>query len=236
MLKAFKNESFWKILSKKTFSLFAAYLAKCIFRLLLMTCRIHIEGIDCFIALAKKERCILMLWHNRLAPLAYILNKFAPQYDYAAFISNSRDGDSLAILADSYRQGRAIRVPHDARHTALCEMIKQMKRGTEIFIITPDGPRGPQYQVKPGIILAAKITQAQIIPLTWSADRFWQFKTWDKLMFPKPFAKLFISLGDPIKFAQDSEQSLEDKINFLQNSLNHLNRDTFTKVAFDKIV
>ena len=69
--------------------------------------------------------------------------------------------------------------------------------------MTPDGPRGPLYKVKPGIAMAAKEAQATIIPLTWDADHFWELKTWDKLKLPKPFTCIRVVLGDPIKVDQD---------------------------------
>jgi lysophospholipid acyltransferase (LPLAT)-like uncharacterized protein len=189
----------WQGLKKKVLPYCYAYLGKYAVKLLLWSCKIHIEGLERFVQHASEEKCILMLWHNRLALAAEILHRYAPQFIYAAVISNSHDADPLFILAYSYKSGKAIRVPHNARHQALKQIINNLKKKREVIVITPDGPRGPCYKVKPGIAFAAKETEATIIPLTWTATRFWQFRTWDKFMLPKPFSSIRVTLGHPIK-------------------------------------
>ncbi|HRD56379.1 MAG TPA: DUF374 domain-containing protein, partial [Parachlamydiaceae bacterium] len=113
---------------------------------------------------------------------------------------------------------------HDARHKALRKMINYLKHGREIVIITPDGPKGPRYQVKPGVALAARESQAKIIPFTWTASRFWQLKTWDKLLLPKPFSKIVIDLGNPISFEKDQAFDLSQASAYLQTSLTSLDK------------
>jgi len=175
------------------------YLIKLLLRLILWSCRIEISGLENLVETAARERCILMLWHNRLAIMAEILARYAPDLFYCAFISKSRDGELLAILAESYSKGRTLRVPHNAKHQALSKMISQLKKNEDVMVVTPDGPKGPRYQIKPGIILAAKESDAKIIPVSWSANNFFQLKTWDGFMIPKPFSKILISFGKPEK-------------------------------------
>lgn len=195
-----------------TLSYFYAYTGKFFIRLLLWTCRIEVKGIEQFVSLASKERCILMLWHNRLALVSEILNRYAPQFIYSAFISKSRDGDPLAVLAHSYKIGKVIRVPHDARHQALKKVILSLKNSREIIVITPDGPRGPCYQVKPGIALAAKEADAAIVPFSWTADRYWELKTWDKFRLPKPWSKIVVNIGQPIRTNEEEIQELTHRL------------------------
>lgn len=180
-----------------------AYCGKALLKLLTFTCRIEIEGIDEFQTHASKGNCIIMLWHNRLVLVAAVFINHAPQFTYTAFISQSRDGEPLALFTSSFKNGRTIRVRHNAKHEALKEMIDRLKNSHEVLIVTPDGPRGPRYQVKPGIALAAKETSAKIFPFSWSADRFWQLKSWDKMILPKPFAKIHVKIGSPITVTKD---------------------------------
>lgn len=146
-----------------------------------------------------------MLWHNRLAIIAEVLNKHAPHFIYSAFISKSRDGEPLALLANSYKAGRAIRVSHNAKHQGLKMVIESLKTKEDIIVFTPDGPRGPRYKMKPGIVLAARESNAAIIPFSWSAKSYWTLKTWDKFMLPKPFTTLTITFGSPIMIDQNVE-------------------------------
>lgn len=182
-------------------------------RVLLKTCQWNVKGLEAFCAIAEKERCILMLWHNRLAMAPFILFRYAPQFIYAAFVSKSRDGELLSAVVHSYKAGRTIRVPHNSRHQALKELIQHLKEKKEVIIITPDGPRGPRYEMKPGIALAAKETQAHVIPLDWSCNRMWELKTWDKLRIPKPFSKITISFEPALQFTNDeSTEIIQQKL------------------------
>lgn len=212
---------FWRKMKRKTLSYFYAYLGKYLLRVLLLSCKVEIDGLEEFKILASKQRCILMLWHNRLALIAEILHRYAPQFIYAAFISKSKDAEPLAILARSYKSGKAIRVPHNARHQALKKVISHLKQSHEILVITPDGPRGPRYIVKPGVALAAKEADATIIPFTWKASHYWELNTWDGLMLPKPFSKIYVTLGKPIKIEKENHP-LESLTQYLQQELQAL--------------
>jgi len=197
MLKAFK---------RKVFAFFIAYIGKFLLRAIIATCQLEVRGLERFKKIISLEKCILMLWHNRLTIVSEILFKLDPNTIFAALISKSRDGDPVATLANSYATGKAIRVPHDRRHHALKNVIKTLKTTNEVIIITPDGPRGPRYAVKAGIAVAAKETNASIIPFTWVSSKFWQLKSWDKLLFPKPFSKIIVTFGDPISLAHDTHE------------------------------
>lgn len=137
-----------------------------------------------------------MLWHNRLLITGYVLSRFTKKLRYAAFVSNSRDGRILADFVDSYSRARAIRVPHNSRGVALKNLITDLKNKREIILITPDGPRGPKYEVKPGVVKASEASDACTIPFSWSANKFWQLNTWDNLIIPKPFSKINILFGN----------------------------------------
>lgn len=204
--------------SIKPFTIPLVWVGKYLLRLLIYTCRFEIEGLDRFIKKASSGPCILVFWHNRLAIVAEFFNRHAPQFIYAAFVSKSRDGEILSRLATSYRSGRVIRVPHNARHQALKTAIESLKLKNEILLFTPDGPRGPLYQVKPGIIKAAQEGEAAIIPFSWKADRYWKLKTWDQFMLPKPFSKIQVTFGESIYF--DKDENIQTAAKQLEKVLN----------------
>jgi lysophospholipid acyltransferase (LPLAT)-like uncharacterized protein len=210
----------WSKAKRRWLPYFIAYAAKIGVRLILKTCKLKIQGLDHLTSTAKESPCILMLWHNRLVIVAEVLHAFAPQFIYTAFISKSRDGDPLALLAESYKSGRALRVPHNARHRALNEMITLLKAG-EIILITPDGPRGPRYAIKPGIVMAARQANAKIVPFSWYADDFWQLNTWDKMLVPKPFTTIHVTFGPPHTVTEDGHygqdlMDLKDRMDLME--------------------
>jgi lysophospholipid acyltransferase (LPLAT)-like uncharacterized protein len=194
-----------------------AYGGKALLKILKLTCRIEVEGFDRFRSEAQKGKCILMLWHNRLMMVAPIFQKATPELIYTAFISQSRDGEALAIFTNSYKNGRTIRVRHQAKQGALKEMIDRLKNSNEVMLVTPDGPRGPRYVLKPGIAMAAQETSATIFPFSWMADKYWQLKSWDGMMIPKPFSRITAKIGNPITLSKES--SLEENRLILENAL-----------------
>jgi lysophospholipid acyltransferase (LPLAT)-like uncharacterized protein len=188
-----------------------AYGGKALLKLLTLTCRIHVEGMEEFLAHAGKESCILLLWHNRLMLVSTVFLKHAPHCTYTAFISQSRDGEPLALFTNSHKNGRSIRVRHNAKHEALKEMIDRLKKSQDVLIVTPDGPRGPRYEVKPGVAVAAQETGAKIFTFSWSADRFWQLNSWDQMIVPKPFATIHAVIGSPLHLSQSDTKERHSK-------------------------
>lgn len=181
------------------------YLIRGVLRALLATCKIRIKGQSSLKSAAQNGSCMIMLWHNRLVLIGTMLLRVNPKLTYTAVVSNSKDGEILAQYTTSHKNGRTIRVPHDSREMALKAMISRLKLKREIVIVTPDGPRGPCYTVKPGIALAAKETGAAIIPFSWQADKCWELKTWDKMRIPKPFSTIDVDFGKPVVLQKESD-------------------------------
>lgn len=209
----------WHSIKRSVLSHLAAYGVKICVRLLLLTCKIQVEGLERFRAAAQTSPCLLMFWHNRLIAIPELLAHYAPEFIYTGFVSKSRDGDAVAILAKSYKIGRALRVPHNARHSALNQMITHLKKKGGVVLIAPDGPRGPRYQVKPGVVFAAKEAAAKIIPFSWSADKLWTLNSWDKMMIPKPFATIKVVFGKPLVLEKHGGASLQEETAMLAEKL-----------------
>ena len=224
-MKLRKNEFF----RKTVVPFFLGYTIKGLITLLGMTCRFRIQGADKLHLSAKKSKCILIAWHNRLGILTEILKRSAPRYQYAAMVSNSRDGQFIAVIANSYKQGRAIKVPHNKRAQALQMMISQLKGGNEIGIVTPDGPRGPKYSLKPGVAFAARECGASVIPLSWSASRCWKFNTWDGMMLPKPFSTITVQWGDPVSLNKSGDTTVDQDAKQLEIALLSITQDDTVK-------
>lgn len=193
-----------------------AWTANALVWLILKSCRLHIKGIE-HLTSRKERKQIIMFWHNRLTIAPQLLYQITPGQKYAAVVSNSRDGELLAQMVMRFQTGEVIRVPHDLRHEALRQMVKTLKKTDAIPVITPDGPRGPCYVVKGGVVTAAKLSNAIVIPMSWEASGFWEFNTWDRMRLPKPFSKLKVTFGEPI----DPETiSVEEALLLLENELN----------------
>lgn len=214
----------WKQWKRRWLPYIIAYGGKYSLKLLLSTCKVKVDGIDNFLNTAKSSPCIIMLWHNKLVIVSEILINATSDTLFTCFISKSRDGEPLAILAESYSRGKVLRVPHDTRHVALTKLIDTLKEQREVVLVTPDGPRGPTNIVKPGIAVAARESSAAIVPFSWSAKSYWQLKTWDKMKIPKPFTTIHVGFGQPIRLhdldnTQQDTTILTDALHDLENSL-----------------
>src|SRR5690606_19400830 len=53
---------------------------------------------------------------------------------------------------------------------ALRRMVRTLRRGRAV-VLAPDGPWGPAYRIKPGLISAAALGGAVIIPARYEATR-----------------------------------------------------------------
>lgn len=193
------------------------WIFKAIVRLILLSCKVQYHGLNHLMNATKKGRLAVILWHNRLILIADILSRLTPKINYATVVSNSRDGKWIADLTYSYKNGRVISVPHDARGAALVELSNTLKRRNQVVIITPDGPKGPPYKVKQGIAWAAVNSEASVISFSWKSTNTWYLKTWDKMAIPKPFSKIDVFFGEPISFTVDSP--LPEALETLENTI-----------------
>jgi lysophospholipid acyltransferase (LPLAT)-like uncharacterized protein len=166
----------------------------------------------------KRNPIIMAFWHGRLLmmPMVYKGTK-------ASFlVSPHRDGQVIGkalerfgfhpILGSTTRRGAS----------GFKKMVKDQKNGSDIAI-TPDGPKGPRYQVQIGVIELAKLTGRAVLPLTFSASKKKVFKTWDHFLLPYPFSKGVFIWGEPIYVDQNGNHAhLEEKRHLLEKRLNEL--------------
>ena len=143
-----------------------------------------------------KENYIAALWHNRLLLISYVLKKFLPQRPGAGLISMSRDGDLIADVTQRFGfdvvRGSSSRMGA----SALRELGAVLASGRDV-LITPDGPRGPAYELGPGIVFLAQQTGAPVTPINMEYSNCWRIKSWDRFIVPRPFSKVRVIIGQP---------------------------------------
>lgn len=185
-----------------------AFIARSLTDILFKTCKFEVEGLH-HLENIPKQKCILALWHNRIIIMCEFFQRYLPKIPYTAFLSKSRDGELIARAVQSFPNGRCIRVAHNARHHALKTAIAHFNGDQEgPVLITPDGPKGPRYKIKRGLLFAALEAKAPVIAFSWTANRYWQFKTWDHFRIPKPFSTIKIRISSPI-YIKDPHEILE---------------------------
>ena len=68
-------------------------------------------------------------------------------------------------------------------------------------VITPDGPRGPAYELGQGIIFLAQQSGAEVVPLNMEYSSCWRVKSWDRFILPRPFSTVRVIFGPPHRVA-----------------------------------
>jgi Kdo2-lipid IVA 3' secondary acyltransferase len=136
---------------------------------------------------------IWAFWHNRMFVIPYLHDLWFPHIPGAILSSPSGDGQ---IIADACAQfgfeaARGSSSKPQKGLSALILLAEKIKAGRDVGI-TPDGPRGPMYQIQPGIIKLAQLTGGTIVPVRVLYSRAIRFKTWDEFMLPLPFSTVRI--------------------------------------------
>jgi lysophospholipid acyltransferase (LPLAT)-like uncharacterized protein len=193
-------------------------LASIVWKLLKLTLRIKWEGFDPVRAIVESDqRIILTFWHRRLImmPLSYPfrnkrINACEKRRGVAILSSNSKDGEiSTALWRHLGIHSVRGTASHGGGAQGLIRMIQAVKQGWDLGI-TPDGPRGPRFEIKPGVIAVARKTGAWLVPVTVGYKNAWQLKSWDKLLIPKPFSSVVVIYGKPYQIPEH----IKDEIPF----------------------
>ena len=143
---------------------------------------------------ARGQPVIFAFWHGRMLPLLW----HHRGQGVAILISEHGDGEIIARIAEAlgYRAVRGSTSRGSER--ALLRLISTVQRGTEVAV-TPDGPRGPAETFAPGALVVAQRSGAPIIPVASGSTGAWRLRSWDRFMVPRPFARVRVAYGEPIR-------------------------------------
>jgi lysophospholipid acyltransferase (LPLAT)-like uncharacterized protein len=168
----------------------------------------------------RGEGVIFVLWHGRLLPMAH---RHRDQ-NVITLVSRSADGEYIARTLERWGFGSARGSSSRGGDRALRELVRHVRTGRSVAV-TPDGPRGPREQVKPGALLLAQLTGQPLIPTAAGTTRAWWFGKWDRFLVPKPFARIRVAYGTPQHVPRDGgAAALEAAAARLQRSLADLTR------------
>lgn len=104
----------------------------------------------------------------------------------------------------------------------IMNFIKKIQNGVP-SLVAPDGPSGPIYEAKPGVIYMAAKANSYIVPVGVGFSRRIIGNNWDDLSFPLPFSRVALVIGEPILPSSDtSEESLAKQALILENKIDEL--------------
>lgn len=178
-------------------------------RLLFATCRIrwvgreHLEQLD-----REKQPLIAAFWHYGVF---LVLHLSRGKRKWVAMVSSSKDGEYVARIVEGFGFETVRGSRNRGGIGALKGMVKAVRERGLSAAIVADGSQGPPLAAQPGAVLLASYSGAVVVPVGWAADRYWSFRSWDRTVLPKPFARVVVEVGEPLAVPGGlSSEGLED--------------------------
>jgi len=172
----------------------------------------------------KGEPIIPCYWHQMLIFGSWYMRKLQKRGLKIGFlISPSVDGEVPARIVQSWG---AVAIRGSSNRTgarALKDMYNTIMKDKVSPVTTSDGPTGPVHEFKQGAVMLAQLTQTPMLPIAYAASRYWELKSWDKFIIPKPFSRIIIAVGEPHNIAKklNAEQMEEERIK-IETDMNNL--------------
>lgn len=139
-------------------------------------------------------------WHNRLGLIAAAWTRGRPMAMVHSSHGDGRMlGTALAAFISRPIEGSTRRNPLGA----LRGMLRALEDGLPVAA-TPDGPRGPRMRCQMGVVEAARISGAPVIPVAYSSRPRIQARSWDRFLVPLPFTRGVLILGAPVTVTTDA--------------------------------
>ncbi len=174
-----------------------------------------------------EEGMLISFWHNQ--SLAMPLLYFGKPFRISTLVSHSRDGELTTRILHRWGIGTVRGSSTRGGISALKELLRLARNPHHHLVLTPDGPKGPPFEIKDDLLVLAQKSGRPIIPLALSFQRFIQINSWDGFLLPLPFTKAYFVCGDPVHIPEISdEQGLEDARKLVKRALQDINALAFS--------
>lgn len=172
------------------------YLAAWIIRCLGMTWRVQLHGPEEVIPRRGQppRQVIYSLWHRTILANCFLYR------DLGACIGVSEHADGEIGARIAQRMGFVTARGSSTRGSSrlVREMLRFARKEGRSLALTPDGPKGPLRQTKPGIIYLAGRLERPIVPSGLAVLPRKELRSWDRFVIPYPFARMVAVLGAPM--------------------------------------
>ena len=166
----------------------------------------------------ERTPVIFVFWHGRLLPLIHVHR----HQGTVVLVSEHRDGDYLARLLHHFGFGTVRGSSTRGGVRGLKGLIRAARRGEDLAI-TPDGPRGPNRELKLGALTVARTTGLPLVPVGVGVTSSWRIRSWDGLLVPKPFSTVRVAYGPATLVPRNADQAeIDDAAASLQHRLGDL--------------
>ena len=183
------------------------------FLFLRLTTKVKISGSE---KLRKNPNHIFCLWHSFVpmallsaTPLIPTVLDRAPQvwmqhpiwYMKPIHVLLRLMGVKKIIMGSSGHSGRE----------AAEQLVDHLRQGCST-VLNPDGPNGPAFVLKKGILHLSLKSCVPVVALRLSSSSFCELNTWDRKKLAYPFSMIEIKIGDPIHITNENFEYAHDLI------------------------
>ncbi len=174
---------------------FFGFLIWLVYRLWVATWRIRFIEPDLLKSYLKNRQAVIFAhWHGD----ELVLVSTVRRYRVATMASTSKDGEMMntviRLLGGKTSRGSSTR----GAVSALKGLMRLLKSGYNASMAV-DGPKGPVYEVKPGVFEISRVAKLPIFVSGVAYSNAIHFpKSWNKTYLPKPFTKITVNWEGPI--------------------------------------
>lgn len=194
-------------------------LAATLIRLVRWSNRVEYHGREVLESLRQGgERFILAFWHEQLFLMPYVY----PGPRITVMVSRHRDGEWIARTVARFGVDSTRGSTTSGASGALRALVRKVRGGYD-GAFTPDGPKGPRRRVQQGVVLAARLSGAPILPVALGCSRARRLRSWDRFLIPLPFGRVAFVYGSPLRVPPDSgEREMADAGTRLEQALDEV--------------
>ena len=203
-LKRFRR----RITYSKGFVQLVAFLAYTVIYLYFRTLKIRFYFHPEFLKL-DRNKVFFGFWHGR----QFLLIPSFAHWNITLITDISWAGDIQTLILQRFGY-KVVRGSSKRKGVQALLHVKREAENGRSAAFALDGPSGPIYKAKPGILFLAQKMHYPIIPVVTNAEKAWRIKnTWCQYLLPKPFSKCYVAMDKPFWIDRVIDETVLQKFN-----------------------
>lgn len=155
----------------------------------------------------RGQPVVFVFWHGQLLPLVH----YHRHEGIVVLVSEHGDGEYVTRVIERNGFGTVRGSSTRGGTSALRALVRAARDGHDLAV-TPDGPRGPRGEFKPGALVAAQMAALPVIPISVGTSGGWQVRSWDGFLVPKPFSTITLRYHAPWHVGPDADRLAVERI------------------------
>lgn len=150
----------------------------------------------------RSRRCVYLFWHRTILLSCYIYRGLG----ICVAQSRHRDGEFAVQISAKFGHFAARGSGTRGATGLLRELMDFARREPGDIGLTPDGPRGPTQQTKPGALFLAAHLGWPVVPVALTARPRKELRSWDRFILPWPFARVGVVAAEPLEVERNASR------------------------------